>query len=459
MLQRIKNMNFGLKDAVPILAFALVVLGEGVFMLTNQEAVAMSPKRLLLTVLGIVSSIAMYVLLKTSRMKVETGFLASLVILGIMDAVAIMPFAAIDEDIHFLYTMSLVGIPADEGASVLPPPSTMHLYLVPGIGAFLGKLIGLDSFWIYYIGSAFSFGCYCICSYFAVRVAPFGKTAFMVISLLPATIFAASSFGYASPLFSVAILQVAFCLKAIVDAQQDKKTLAAIAVLSILLVPCKLVFSLFPLLVLAIPSKSFGSKKIEIAYKAGLIAACFIVLLVTGIRWSDFHYEMGAVRPEGAYSIKEVLGNPPLLCSLIIDALFSDLSIELLGSFSVIQTTSGALSIMQDLESAAYILMFIFALLLKGEGVAIPRSARVASAAILLLSSFGLFLYGSILMTSPTQDTIASTIGPYWTPLLFLFVPLASNTHLSRSAPTPKAIVFATFCLGVFFYIGLTGAL
>lgn len=461
MMQRdMTSFNAKCKEAVPVLLFALFVIAECLFMYTNRDATAASPKRLLLLgIVGISSSAVLYALKKAERIPLATWFAAAFAIIAIMDIIATRPLISPGEDIHFQYALSIAGVTPEGTQYALPPLSATYLYAIPSAGIVLGNLLNLDNQGLYFIGSLFSIACFGLCSYFAVRITPIGKTVFMVISLFPGTVLAASSIGYASALFSLAILQVAFCLKAFLDKQQKTTTLVTVAVLSTLLAPCKIVFAAFSLLVLAIPNKSFSSQRFAIGYKAGLMAICIATLIVTGMRWGDFHYEMGSNRPEGAYSLIDLFTNPISWILATNESLFSNLNSMLLFSISPLQADVGMFSIVQDTELALYLLLLIFAISRKTEGIMAKRSMRITSAIVLIVSILGLLIYGSVLMTPIWQEDFFIATGAFWIPLFFLLVPLASNAELPITAPSSRTIVFSAFCLDVIFYIGLVGTL
>jgi uncharacterized membrane protein len=248
-----------------------------------------------------------------------------LVILGVFYLVALPPFTAPDEAVHFVsaYRLSstLIGKPAvadqdflenstkeekdriNQGANVLvrdgddvygfesepgqfaynkvftqffskdssqgltvrsevPVNTFPVVYLPQAIGIALARVFHMGYVPMVMIGRLFNLLAFTAMSYFAYRIMPFKKEVIMAVSALPMTLHLAASYSYDSSFIGLSMMFVAWCFY--LAFEKDKITIKDVVILALLLIllePGKIVYLPLAGICLFIPSAKFQSKK------------------------------------------------------------------------------------------------------------------------------------------------------------------------------------------------------
>ena len=150
------------------------------------------------------------------------------------------------------------------------------------IGIALGRLIGLNAYVTYLLGKLASLAYVLALVYVAIRVTPVGKSIFMVASLLPMTLSLAGSYSYDAGTIALAFLLTAACLKGIYEKGPiSRGAIAALVVLSALIVPAKAVYTLLALLVFAIPAERFGSRRARSLFLCSIVGTLSVMAFVS----------------------------------------------------------------------------------------------------------------------------------------------------------------------------------
>ena len=157
-----------------------------------------------------------------------------------------------------------------------------HAYLPQALGITLGRILGLGQMLTIYLGRLCNLLFFVFCCWQAVRLAPFGKMAFLGTALLPMTLELVSSLSYDAFAIGLGLLFTAYVLQLAYEREQvGRRELAVLAVLLALLAPCKMVYIPLAGLCFLIPREKFGTKK-RYLQAALFVAACMTasVLLV-----------------------------------------------------------------------------------------------------------------------------------------------------------------------------------
>ena len=179
------------------------------------------------------------------------------------------------------------GVSSDEWNGL----ETAHIYeFFPGVGLYLGRLLGLSYYWIFCLGKLFNLLTYTLCGYFGIRRLKSGKMILATALLIPLAVFQASVYSYDPGLNGFTALGLAYCFA---EWQEPEKKLtwgnAGIIIGSMLFgIFAKAVY--VPLLVipLLLPKTKFRSaaepgdrrEMTRLAYYL-LAAAAMLVLLAT----------------------------------------------------------------------------------------------------------------------------------------------------------------------------------
>jgi len=191
---------------------------------------------------------------------------------------------------------------------------------------------------------------YCLMITLAWYLAPFAKTGFLALGLLPISIHIGTSLSYDSFTIALAFVLTALCLNiALSDKKAGKYSLASLAIVCIIIAPMKSVYILLPLLVFIIPDDKFSSRKAAWIFRIAVILLSLLhygkynLWAIKGIIEQVFSAIPGklsavpaAVVTETAtiaettakaatvsnFSISFVLSHPGVLFKLIVNTLF-----------------------------------------------------------------------------------------------------------------------------------------
>jgi len=334
--------------------------------------------------------------------------------------------------------------------------------LPSAIGITIARLFGLGFYPLFYLGRLFSFLFFACLSYLAVKTTPVGKNAFMAISLLPMTINIAGSYANDAGIIGLSFLFIALCLKAAYTSKQvTRKNLIAIAIIAILLAPCKLVYSLLIVMVLVVPATVFSSKKRARLYKSGVIflSICSVLLL----RLSMLLYVAG-VESSGLVNRGGEEGYYHTISEFFIDPLgtiaFFARSLDVFGDFYITTLIGGWLGWFQDGIAAPWfvVLAFIFLLALSflktpDDSAEINKKHRILYFSIFCLGLFAIMLGMFIGWTFTHETEIQGVQGRYLLPFLpMIALAIRSNTVVSKRN-LHIWIVFGLFALNIAYLI------
>ncbi len=320
------------KQIIAIAVIELLILLQGIFYF---EAVSPSRSVLLFSLVAMVLITIFALLICRLSQTAEKGFrrlfLAAMIVLGAFYMVVFPPNSVPDEIYHFQSSYKCADVlqgqfvnskeitirnadqvlfedadqevsathyrnvisnaeifASEEGTTTVAVMSSFDMGSDPpqtkiasALGIILGQVLGLGAYPVYYLGRLFNFISFLIFAYFAVRLAPFGKSIFMAVCLLPMTLHLATSYSYDVAIIGMGLLLTSLCLNAIYGKGIiDKKILIAIGVVTFLLAPCKIIYALIAFLVLFIPKERFSSRKVCWAVKAAVVFIALIGVFV-----------------------------------------------------------------------------------------------------------------------------------------------------------------------------------
>lgn len=152
-----------------------------------------------------------------------------------------------------------------------------HAYIPQAIGITVARLLGLGQILTIYLGRLCNLLFFALCGWLAVRLAPFGKMAFLGTSLLPMTLELVGSLSYDGFAIGLGMLFTAYVLHLIYE--KDKvgpKQWAILGLMLALLAPCKMVYIPLAAMCFLISQEKFGSRK-KFMTAAAIVAACMVV--------------------------------------------------------------------------------------------------------------------------------------------------------------------------------------
>ncbi len=158
-------------------------------------------------------------------------------------------------------------------------------YIPQSLSIFVLKKLNISSLMIFYGARIFTLLIWILCIWLAIKITPIYKWLFVLLALLPMSVFTNMSLSADVVTNIFAFLLIAYFLKvAFQDKKIDLKDFLIIILLTIMLASAKIVYTPIVFLFLLIPLKQFKNTKKFYFY--------FIVLLLTGFGTALFWSEL-----------------------------------------------------------------------------------------------------------------------------------------------------------------------
>ncbi len=163
--------------------------------------------------------------------------------------------------------------------------SSLISHLPQAIGISLARLFNMSYAGLLYMGQLCTLITYIILTYFAIEIIPFGKKVIYAISGLPMVLHEATSFSYDAIIYGLSFLLIACLMKLIYEVKEIKpKHCVVVFVISMVLAPCKMIYSFITLLIILVSDKKFSNKLFAHVYKIALplISIAYAVIFNMG---------------------------------------------------------------------------------------------------------------------------------------------------------------------------------
>ncbi len=318
------------------------------------------------------------------------------------------------------------------------------VYLFSALGISIGRILGLNFTWTYYLGIIFNLFFYSLMVGLAAWFCPKIRTGLLIISTLPAAIHQATSVSYDVVMNAMVLVFVAYVLKVLEEEREVTWKDAGILVLiSAIFVPVKIIYGIFLLILFAIPYKRYKSA-IDYCLKNGSI------FLVSGImsvisRFSVLNYEFGiaAARVNTAqtsaggteivfhaekYGLVDVLKNPVGMVWIM----FKTLKVEGVKWFKdAFGSSLGAYSLgINNKFIYSFILLVVVCVFLEAYHIkALGWRLRILSV-IASLGMIFLMMLAMVTWTAYGSDVIEGVQGRYYIPLIPMVCLAAFRTRV-----------------------------
>lgn len=217
--------------------------------------------------------------------KVKDDFPASLVKLA--DTCKRMQFST-HEKTSRKEILSLAAIPTNPAdRKFVETPDYTIPYIPQAFGIFIGKMSGLNPLWLLYLGRFFNLMVTLLLVFLAIRITPVFKWVFLLLGILPMSLYQFASLSYDAGTIGLSFLLLAWILKMAYGDQTkvSKRNLIWLFVLALLLAASKPPYFLIVFTFLIIPVSRIGSlKKYLIIFSALLLASLMVSQLWSPLR-------------------------------------------------------------------------------------------------------------------------------------------------------------------------------
>ncbi|OUN46636.1 hypothetical protein B5G20_06635 [Collinsella sp. An7] len=319
-----------------------------------------------------------------------------------------------------------------------------YIKLPSACGILLGRLLGLGAFPTFYLGRLFNLLFVACLITIAIRITPIGKSVFMAVALLPMVLHLSSTYSYDGGVIALAFLFLALILRALkLQHPLTKGELARIAIVGVLVAPCKAVYSALAIFLLLVPSERYGSKKNKVLYCASLILLMCVAIIV--LRMPTFlsmasASSIGVERGDSAgvyYSLSDILLHPTRSILMLLRTLF------LKADFYWTTLIGSSLGYFQSSIAAPMYLVVGYLLVLivaaqrsKVDDLVLPASVRLSMIGLSCLAFLGIILSMWLGWTFTTETIIEGVQGRYLLPLLptILLASRSRAVYIDREA-------------------------
>ncbi|MCX6278053.1 MAG: DUF2142 domain-containing protein [Bacteroidetes bacterium] len=158
-------------------------------------------------------------------------------------------------------------------------PDYIIPYIPQSLGIFMGKLLGFNLLWLFYLGRLFNLLATLFLVFLAIRITPVFKWVFLLLGILPMSLYQFASLSYDAGTICLSFLLLAFILKLAFDKSSNvtNRALVWLFTISFMLAASKPPYFLIILTFLIIPAVRVGSIRKYIAVFTGLIIMCLVV--------------------------------------------------------------------------------------------------------------------------------------------------------------------------------------
>ena len=341
--------------------------------------------------------------------------------------------------------------------SYQPAVRTTPLSYVPqALGISLGRLLGLGTLGLMFLGRISNLIFYCAAGFFAVRRTPFGKEVLCGVGLLPMSLHLASSMSYDVMILALTGYFLAVCLDLAYRAERVRlRDVLVLAAVLAVMGPCKIVYGVIAGWCLLIPVKKFGgwgrwaaAAALDLGAYAAAMALVHLptVAIYTGVEdryiiWAD----------EPGYSFAQLIHSPLKVLRLCYNTLagygeqlYSGLIGGMMGNLDPVLNVPYAVIL------ALTVLLVILALRKPGEQLFMSLGQKVWIWFLCLLC-LGALMFSMLLGWTPVSAAMIQGVqGRYLLPLLPAFLLTVKNDRVVRTWGKDGGILFAMACMDVY---------
>lgn len=351
------------------------------------------------------------------------------------------------------------------GASFIPAEFTGDApfgYIASAFGIALGRMLHFGAVPTFYLGRIANLAVYILAVRFAIKRAPYGKTAFFAIATLPMAIHLVGSYSYDSSIIALALLFVSQVLY--IREKPEKASVWDIilcAIWAALLAPSKLVY--FPLLFLVflIPSEKLPFKKsAAMLIKSGVVAlgAAALLLMQGGSLFAAFGDAKCAWTDGRLYSLADVFAHPLNTLRVLLQTVAAKTDFYLA---SMTASYTGWHQLVLPVFVWAPTLALLFASFLPAADE--PRGSLTgrsrASALAIWIVSAAAIMAAMLLTWTPVGSSVVEGVqGRYFIPLLPLLFVAMRGKRLTLPENGGRYIICACVYVGLlmpFVYFGM----
>lgn len=342
----------------------------------------------------------------------------------------------------------------------------IYIKLPSAVGLLIGRVLGLGAYPTFLLGRVFNFALFAVLALCAIRVTPIAKAGFRVISLMPMTLHVAASYSYDAGIIGLSLLLTAFLLRLFVsDETCGYRDVAAIAVCSALLAPCKVIYVLISFCILFVPKERFATNRMSLVTKCVVVASGLVMIVlmripalvsISGVSETGSALDYRGTESGQFYTLGDALSHPFSSALMFLRTMVN------LGDFYLSTLIGGSLGWFQENIQAPYYIVFAYLLLVllsfvrsDGDDAQLGGVVRAAFFAVSLIGWLAIMLSMYLGWTFNTESMVMGVQGRYLIPFLpLLLLSLRSGKlryagDLSTSLPLGMTLINVVYLMRI----------
>ena len=334
--------------------------------------------------------------------------------------------------------------------------TTPLAYIPQALGISMGRLLGLGTLGLMFLGRIFNLLFYCTVGFFAVRRIPLGKEVLCGVGLLPMSLHLAASMSYDVMILALSGYFLAACLDLAYRAERVRgRDVAVLAAVLAVMGPCKMVYGVIAGWCLLIPVKKFGGRGKWALSAAAVLgafgAAMAVVNLQTVALYTGIQDRYITWAQEPGYSFAQLIHSPLKVLRLCYNTLtgygeqlYSGMIGSMLGNLDPV------LNVPYVVILGLTALLVVLALRKPGEPLLIRKGQKLWIWFLAFLC-LGALMFSMLLAWTPLSATMIQGVqGRYLLPFLPALLLTIKNDRLVRTAGRDGGILFAMACMDVY---------
>lgn len=297
-------------------------------------------------------------------------------------------------------------------------------YLTSSLAILMGKSLSSSILFLMYFGRFMNLIMWCFFIYLSIKITPINKWVFLLLALMPMTIYQAASLSADSLTIGLCFFTISILFKLSFDegSEINYKIIFSIFLLFLLISLSKTIYIFIIFLFLMIPVNKFESVKQKII----IFAVMILPISLTTVTWNLIF--KGLVMPPLGVSvpaqISYIISNPVNLFVVFGNTLLH-------SSYDIVSMFLGQVAFLNGLLPFwlvyGYVLLLVLTGLLENKHTEITLNQKLISFFVFFSSIFLIFIIEYITFTPVGQNFIEGIHGRYFIPVAPLLLVLFYN--------------------------------
>lgn len=320
-------------------------------------------------------------------------------------------------------------------------------YLASSFGMFVGKCFSSSVLVLLYLGRFMNLILWCFLIYLSIKITPVNKWVFLLLALMPMTVYQAASLSADSLTIGLCFLIISIFFRFSLDSASEinNKIIFTIFLLSLFISLSKPIYMLIIFLFFMIPVNKFKSWKQKFSVFVVISSPIFIMVLAWNLLFK------GMIMPPLGVStsaqISYILSNPLSLFAVFGNTLFNS-SVDIISMF--VGQVAFLNGILPSWLIYGYLLILILVALLENKEVEIRLNQKIVPLFVFLSSSLLIFIVEYITFTPVGQNFIEGIHGRYFIPVAPLLFILFYNKRFNTEFKYLNLIIIIFTVISLF---------